>query len=185
MSVESQPTTGTGLLGGLVERLDHVAVAVHDLAAPCTLFLDVLGGVLIAGGDDEELGIRTVQVRFPPGSKVELLQPLDENSYLSAYLAKHGPGFHHLTCFVADVEDAARTLEDAGFHTVDTRSGTNFWDETYIRPSSGFGTLIQLASSPLSWSEPCMPEGATVADVLAGRIAWNQARPQWKEGSGW
>lgn len=166
---------------GLVTRFDHVAIAVHDLAAAVPLYVDLLGGRLIAGGDDENLRIRTVQLRFPPGVKIELLQPLDESSYLARYLAKHGPGFHHMTCFVRDVSEAARRLDTAGFETVDTRTGTGYWDETFIRPSAAFGTLVQLSDSPLTWTEPVMPEGATVADVLAGRIAWNDARPQWKE----
>jgi len=166
---------------GIVRRFDHVAVAVRDLAAASRLFLDLLGGELIAGGDDGSLGIRTMQLRFPPGVKIELLTPLDETSYLQAYLDKHGEGFHHMTCMVDDVEDAARRLGEAGIDTVDTRSGTGVWDETYVRPSSGLGTLVQLATSPLVWTEPLMPEGATAADVLAGRMAWNDARPGWKE----
>lgn len=165
---------------GIVRRFDHVAIAVRDLQAASTLFLDVLGGELIAGGDDEPLGIRTMQVRFPPGVKVELLTPLDETSYLHAYLEKHGEGFHHMTCMVDDVEDTARRLTEAGVGVVGTRSGTDFWDETYIRPSSGFGTLVQLATSPLVWTEPLMPDGASAADVVAGRIAWSEGRPVWK-----
>lgn len=168
---------------GIVRRFDHVAVAVRDLDAASRLFIDLLGGELIAGGDDDAIGIRTMQLRFPPGVKVELLTPLDETSYLQAYLDKHGEGFHHMTCMVDDVQDAAQRLEEAGFGTVDTRTGTDFWNETFIRPSSAFGTLVQLADSPLEWTEPVMPESATAADVLAGRISWNEARPRWKEES--
>lgn len=167
-------------LEGIVRRFDHVAVAVRDLDAASRLFIDLLGGELIAGGDDESLGIRTMQLKFPPGVKVELLTPLDESSYLQGYLDKHGEGFHHMTCMVDDVEEASRRLQEAGIGTVDTRSGTDFWDETYIRPSSAFGTLVQLASSPLVWTDPVMPDGAAAADVLAGRVSWNEARPCWK-----
>ena len=53
--------------------------------------------------------------------------------------------------------------------------------ETFVRPSSAFGTLLQLASTDLQWAQPVMPDGAGVDDVLAGRIAWNDARPIWKE----
>jgi methylmalonyl-CoA/ethylmalonyl-CoA epimerase len=165
---------------GLVRRFDHVAVAVRDLGAASRLFLDLLGGELIAGGDDDSIGLRTMQVKFPPGVKVELLTPLDESSYLQGYLDKHGEGFHHMTCMVDDVEVAADRLEEAGFGTVDTRTGNDFWNETFIRPSSAFGTLVQLATSPLEWTEPIMPAGATVDDILAGRISWNDARPRWK-----
>ena len=170
----------SGPLAGIVKRFDHIAVAVRDLGAASRLFIDLLGGELIAGGDDDSIGIRTMQVKFPPGVKVELLTPLDETSYLQGYLDKHGEGFHHMTCMVDDIDDAVSRLEAAGIRTVDTRTGTNVWDETYIRPSSAFGTLVQLAESPLVWTEPIMPEAATAADVLAGRISWNEARPGWK-----
>ncbi|MFF5986487.1 VOC family protein [Prauserella flavalba] len=167
-------------VAGLVTRFDHVAVAVRDLATAAPLYADLFGGRLIAGGDDDRLAIRSLQLSFPPGVKIELLQPLHERSYLAAYLDKRGPGFHHMTCFVEDVTEAAARLEAAGFSTVDTRTGTGCWDETFIRPSSAFGTLVQLTDSPLSWTEPVLPEGAGIGDVLAGRIAWNDARPTWR-----
>lgn len=167
-------------VAGLVTRLDHIALAVADLPAAAWLYADLFGGTLIAGGDDDRLAIRALQLRLPPGVKVELLAPLHAESYLASYLDRHGPGFHHLTCFVRDVTEAARRLEEAGFRTVDTRTGTGWWDETYLRPSSGFGVLVQLTDSPLPWSDPIMPDGAGVADVLAGRIDWNEARPRWK-----
>lgn len=164
----------------LVRRFDHVAVAVWDLAEAVPLYHDLMGGELIAGGDDEEIRIRTVQLKYPPGVKVELMQPLGPDSYLYGYLEKHGPGFHHMTCFVPDVREAERVLADAGFETVDTRTADAYWQETYVRPSSGFGTLIQLASTELQWEEPVVPTGATVDDIVGGRLVWHRARPQWK-----
>lgn len=165
----------------LVSRVDHLAIAVPDLGAVVPLYVDLLGGEPIAGGDDETLRIRTLQLRFPPGVKVELVAPLDAESYLTAYLAKRGPGFHHLTCFVPDVVAASQQLDESGFQTVDLKTGTGVWDETFIRPSSAFGALIQLVTTPLVWSEPILPEGATVPDIVAGRLIWVDARPQWRE----
>lgn len=167
----------------LVTRLDHVAVAVWDLAEAVPLYHDLLGGVLIGGGDDERLKLRTLQLRFEPSTKIELLQPLTDDSYLADYLRKHGPGFHHMTCFVDDVPTAVRALAAAGYETVDTSLGNESWQETFVRPSSGFGTLIQLARSTLEWTRPVMPEGAGIPDVIAGRILWNDARPEWREGT--
>jgi methylmalonyl-CoA/ethylmalonyl-CoA epimerase len=161
-----------------VQRFDHVAIAVWDLAEAVTLYHDLLGAVLIAGGDDDRLRIRTVQLKLPPGSKVELLAPLDETSYLHRYLTRHGPGFHHMTCYVEDVEKAAAQLGERGFETVDVSQA--HWKETFVRPSSAFGTLLQLASTDLVWDEPVLPDGAAVADILAGRIVWNDVRPTWR-----
>lgn len=167
----------------ITRRFDHVAIAVWDLAEAVPLYHDLMGGTLIAGGDDEHIGIRTIQLRYPPGVKIELLQPLGPDSYLTAYLDKHGPGFHHMTCFVPDVEKAAMALAEHGFETVDTNTTNHYWRETYVRPSSAFGTLLQLASTELQWEDPVVPAGATVEDIIAGRLLWNEARPVWREGT--
>lgn len=168
------------LSAGLVRRFDHVAIAVPDLASALPLYEGLLGGQLIAGGEDDTKRIRTVQLWYPPGVKIELMAPMGDDSYLAGYLARRGPGFHHLTCFVDDVRAAARHLEAHGFETVDTDDSREFWRETYIRPSSGFGALVQLASTDLEWTQPVMPEGATSADVVEGRIRWVDARPIWR-----
>jgi len=181
MTAPTSVAAERGEADGLVTRFDHVAVAVPDIADAIPLYHGLLGGKLIAGGDDERLGLRTVQLRFDPGTKIELLAPLHEDSYLAAYLRKHGPGFHHMTCFVDDVARAVAELERAGYETVDTSAADEFWQETFVRPSSGFGTLIQLARSTLEWTTPVMPAGATIDDVVAGRILWNEARPRWRE----
>jgi methylmalonyl-CoA/ethylmalonyl-CoA epimerase len=179
-ATEATTAATAAATAALVQRFDHVAVAVWDLAEAVPLYRDLLGGELISGGDDDRLHIRTLQLRYPPGVKVELMQPLREDSYLAAYLRRHGPGFHHMTCFVADVAEAAQRLTAAGFETVDTATGNPWWRETFVRPSSGFGTLIQLAATDLEWTRPVVPEGATVEDVLAGRLVWERSRPRWR-----
>jgi methylmalonyl-CoA/ethylmalonyl-CoA epimerase len=164
-----------------LHRFDHVAIAVWDLGEAIALYHGLMGATLIAGGDDESLRIRTVQLKLPPGTKIELLSPLGEESYLHGYLTKHGPGFHHMTCFVEDVEKAAATLAEHGFETVDTSVAKPHWHETFVRPKSAFGTLLQLAASDLEWATPVMPDGAGIEDILAGRIVWDHIRPAWKE----
>lgn len=69
-----------------VRRLDHVAVVVRDIRAAVHLFRDVLGGEFMAGGQDPRLGIMTIQLRFAAGSKVELMTPVREDSFLHGYL---------------------------------------------------------------------------------------------------
>ncbi len=160
----------------LVRRFDHVAIATRDLARAVVLFRDVLGGTFIGGGDDERLGIRTLQLKLPPGVKIELMQPLSSESYLARYLDRHGEGFHHVTLFVEDVPAAVAAAVEEGFEVVDTSLARPTWHETFIRPTSGFGTLIQLAVSDLQWTEP-IHAGLTAQDVIAGRAAWVDDRP--------
>jgi methylmalonyl-CoA/ethylmalonyl-CoA epimerase len=101
-------------------RFDHVAVATRAIPEAYRLFHDLLGGQFVLGGDDEELQIRVLQLTLPPGTKIELMQPLAETSYLHRYLTRHGEGFHHMTMVVTDVEQAVDELTAADYELVDT-----------------------------------------------------------------
>jgi methylmalonyl-CoA/ethylmalonyl-CoA epimerase len=156
-----------------IESVDHVAIALPSIESALPLFVDVFGCEYVAGGDDERLGIRTIQLKMAQ-TKIELMQPLREDSYLQRFLDKHGPGFHHVTVFVGDLRDAIDALELRGFEVVDT-SMTPPWRETYIRPSSAFGTLLQVVEVDEGYD----PGGAepTLGDAVAGRSVWVNARP--------
>jgi methylmalonyl-CoA/ethylmalonyl-CoA epimerase len=152
-----------------VQHFDHIAIAVHDIARAAELYGDALGGQLVRGGDDYELGIRTMQFKLPPGIKVELLTPIGD-SYLARYLDKHGEGFHHATIFVADVHAAVTEMESRGFEIVDFDPSMDTWQEAFVRPSSGFGALLQLVASVSEWSTPIV--GMTREGILAGEWRW-------------
>jgi methylmalonyl-CoA/ethylmalonyl-CoA epimerase len=157
-----------------IAEVDHVAVAVTSIAAAAKLFIDLFGGKFISGGDDERLGIRTVQVQLP-GMKIELMEPLNDDSFLHAYLAKRGQGFHHMTIFVVDLEQAIVALKLKGYEVVDTRLENPAWRETYVRPSSGFGTLLQIVETNRRWDLPF--DGVTLDAVLAGDVVWDDDTP--------
>lgn len=162
-----------------IRTADHVAFAVTDLGAACHLYGDVMGGQLIAGGDDPRLGVRTVQYLFPPGVKIELLSPLHDECYLKAFIRRHGEGFHHMTYYVDDVAAAVRRLEAGGYEVVDTDVSRPWWHETFVRPLSGFGALIQLAKP----DPPTGPsrDGLSVQDIMTGRVIWHQAQPRYRD----
>lgn len=155
---------------GVARYFDHVALAVapDELERALTLFIDVLGFEFVGGGDNAMLEVRAIQLRLPHGAKVELLSPNTETSYLKQYIERHGQGFHHLTMYADDVEGAAATLDAAGFPTVDTSTEHDTWHETFVRPSTAEGALVQLARPLVPWDEPLV--GVTVEDVMAGRV---------------
>ncbi len=149
-------------------KLDHMSLAVRSIEDACRLFIDRLGAEFVGGGDNFELGVKAVQLRLPPGTKIELLQPLDEDGFLARYIERHGEGFHHMTAYVEDIPAAVEGLEAAGYEVVDTRTDAPSWHETFLRPSSGFGALIQLARPETAWETPI--EQITLQDVLDGKV---------------
>ena len=151
-----------------VRKLDHVAIAVEDLRAAARLFIDVLGGAYIGGGDNPDIEVRAIQVRFPPDVRVELLTPTTETSYLRAYLDRHGEGFHHMTAYVDNVHEVEQVLGAAGYPTVGTQAQEDEWHETFTRPGASHGALLQFAVPRVPWTEPLA--GTSVDDVLEGRI---------------
>lgn len=161
---------GTGPLGrAATTAFDHVCFAVPSLAAGVHLLRDVLGGDMVFGGRNERLGTLSSQVAFGPGTRVELLQPLHEGARIARFLARRGPGLHHLTWHVADVATAEAAALAAAFDVVDTDLGSrSHWHETYVRPSAAMGLLVQLAWTDRHHDRPLADD--EIAAVLAGRV---------------
>ena len=162
----------------LIDRVDHIGVAVRSIASAVPLYRDAFGGTLMYGGDDRRLGIRSVVYKLA-NFKIEILEPLSDSSYLADFIEQHGEGFHHITLAVDDVSKTIGDLTGSGFEVVDTDlSSRELWQETYVRPSSGFGLLIQIVKTPISWDEqhPSM----TVEQVLNGEWLWWQSQT-WHE----
>jgi methylmalonyl-CoA/ethylmalonyl-CoA epimerase len=156
-------------------QVDHLGIAVRSMEAALPLFVDLFGARFVIGGDDPVYGMRTIQFELPGGMKLELMAPLRDDCHLHAYFAERGEGFHHLTVFVRDLEQALEALAARGIEVVDTDLSDPKWRVTYIRPSSGFGTLIQVAETSERWDVPV--EGITLEACLAGEVVWYEERP--------
>ena len=98
-------------------RLDHVAVAVHSIKPALSLYRDALGGEYLMGGDAGG-SWRWLQVRYPGGGKVELLEPLGDG-FLSRFLDKRGEGLHHVTFKTDDIDAAIEQVRRLGYELVD------------------------------------------------------------------
>jgi methylmalonyl-CoA/ethylmalonyl-CoA epimerase len=164
----------------LVRDIDHVAVAVESIEDALVLFADVLGGRFVSGGDDDASGVRAVRIQLP-GLRIELLQPLRDGTRLRGYIDRHGQGLHHLTMLVPDLDEAIAELEAAGFETTGTDRSRSWWMESYIRPRSGFGALIQIVETDERWDLPV--PGLTIEDVLAGKAIWSDGRARLRPGA--
>jgi methylmalonyl-CoA/ethylmalonyl-CoA epimerase len=126
-------------------RLDHVAVAVNSIKPALSLYRDALGGQYLMGGD-EGGSWRWLQVRYPGGGKVELLEPIGDG-FLSRFLERHGEGLHHVTFKTDDIHAAIAQVEARGFELVDVNVDDPHWKEAFVRPSKAHGTLVQIAQS--------------------------------------
>jgi methylmalonyl-CoA/ethylmalonyl-CoA epimerase len=128
-------------------ELDHVAVAVHSIREALKLYRDGLGGEYLMGGDQDTW--RWLQLRFPGGGKVELLEPLGEG-FLTKFLDSRGEGLHHVTFKTDDIEAAIEHLRGLGYELVDVNLSDPHWKEAFLRPSKAHGTLVQIAQSSAS-----------------------------------
>lgn len=152
-----------------IRKVDHVGIAVHDMAEAARVFQDALGGQFLTGGDNEATGVRLAHFGFP-GFKVELMQPLRADSLLAESIRRRGAGFHHLTFMVDDVTDTVQHLHSQDLPTTGTDVSSANWSETFIRPAATSGALLQFVSSGLRWDLPSTT--FSLEEVLAGDVVW-------------
>jgi methylmalonyl-CoA/ethylmalonyl-CoA epimerase len=136
------------------QRFDHTALAVESIEAALPLYRDLLGGELRFDHTDARAGFRAVQLRYPNGARLELLEPAGErSSFLRDFLAQRGEGAHHLTYLVEDLRAAVAAIRAAGYRVVDEDYANPAWQQAFISPVSAHGTIVQLAQSSLSPEE--------------------------------
>jgi methylmalonyl-CoA/ethylmalonyl-CoA epimerase len=129
----------------MIGRLNHVAVAVPDLAAATAFYRDTLGAAVDAAQDLPEHGVRVVFVTLP-NTKVELMEPLGDASPLAAFLARvPNGGLHHVCYEVADIGTAAAQLAAAGARVLgEPRIGAHGRPVVFVHPKDAAGVLTEL-----------------------------------------
>jgi methylmalonyl-CoA/ethylmalonyl-CoA epimerase len=142
-------------LSDLVERFDHLALAVNEIRAVLPL-MDLLGATYRNGGHHPTQRFRWAQFSLSLGPKLELLQPLDPDNganFLVRFLASKGEGPHHVTFKVTDLRRAVAAARDLEYEVVGESFTSPEWKEAFVHPRSSYGLLIQLAewndSAPL------------------------------------
>ncbi|MDP6692329.1 MAG: methylmalonyl-CoA epimerase [Alphaproteobacteria bacterium] len=131
----------------MIGRLNHLAIAVPDLAAAAALYRDTLGAKVSEPLDLPDHGVTTVFVELE-NSKIELLHPLGEGSTVAKYLERTPDGGIHHICFeVTDIiaardqlrADGARVLGDG-----EPRIGAHGKPVLFLHPKDFCGTLIEI-----------------------------------------
>ena len=131
----------------MIGRLNHVAIAVPDLAAASALYRGTLGATVSEALDLPEHGVTTVFVTLP-NTKLELLHPLGEGSPVAGFLAKSpAGGIHHLCYEVDDIHAARDRLVAEGARVLgdgEPRTGAHGKPVIFLHPKDFCGTLIEL-----------------------------------------
>jgi len=125
--------------------LDHIGIAVADLAAALAFYRDALGLEIDA---PEEVAPQRVRAHFIPAGEaaLELLEATAPDSPIAGFLATRGPGLHHITLRVDDIHVALDQLRARGVRLIDQapRPGAHGSLVAFIHPASAHGVLVEL-----------------------------------------
>lgn len=131
----------------MIGRLNHVAIAVKDIVAAAAVYRDTLGGDVTDAVAQPDHGVTTVFINLP-NTKIELLEPLGENSPIAKFLEKAPDGGMHHLCYEVDdiiaardkiVADGARVLGDG-----EPKIGAHGKPVLFLHPKDFCGTLLEL-----------------------------------------
>jgi methylmalonyl-CoA epimerase len=125
--------------------LDHIGIAVSNIDEALKFYRDALGLEVEAA---EEVASQGVRAHFVPAgeSALELLEATAEDSPIARFVAKRGPGLHHITLRVDDIAAALAQLKARGVRLIDNvpRPGAHGSRVAFIHPASAHGVLVEL-----------------------------------------
>ncbi len=126
-------------------RIDHIGVAVEDLDAAVALHESVYGMALVHQETVEEQGVEAVLLDVGE-NHVELLRPLAADTPVGRFLARRGPGLHHVAYQVADIDETLSALRDEGVRLVDEapRTGIRASRVAFLHPAASGGVLTEI-----------------------------------------
>lgn len=131
----------------MIGRLNHVAIAVPDLAAAAARYRDALGAEVGEPLPQPEHGVTVVFVTLP-NTKIELLHPLGEDSPIAGFLLKQpSGGIHHVCYEVEDILAARDRMREAGARVLgsgEPRIGAHGKPVLFLHPKDFDGTLVEL-----------------------------------------
>jgi len=129
----------------MLDRIDHVGVAVADLDAAIALYEGSLGMPLVHRETVEEQGVEAVLLDVGEGH-VELLAPLGPDTPVGKFLEKKGPGLHHVAYAVSDIEATLAALQESGVALIDEtpRVGIRGSLVAFVHPKSTGSVLTEI-----------------------------------------
>jgi methylmalonyl-CoA/ethylmalonyl-CoA epimerase len=131
----------------MIGRLNHVAVAVRDIAAAASVYRDMLGAEVSEPIAQPEHGVTTVFITLP-NTKIELLEPLGAGSPIANFLSRNPDGGVHHVCYeVADILSARERLKAQGARVLgdgEPKIGAHGKPVLFLHPKDFCGTLVEI-----------------------------------------
>ena len=130
-------------MGDAPVRVAHIGIAVASIAAALPFYRDILG--LVPGSPETADGATIVSLALGD-VQVELLEPRHANSPIAKFLARRGPGIHHVCYRVPDLDRALQDCRAAGYRLIDSapRSGAGGRRIAFLHPTATAGILLEL-----------------------------------------
>jgi methylmalonyl-CoA/ethylmalonyl-CoA epimerase len=129
----------------VLSTIDHVGIAVDDIDASLAVYRDLLGMPLVHRETVAEQGVDAALLDVGDGH-IELLQPLGPETAVGKFLAKRGPGLHHIAYRVEDINQVLSALAESGARLIDERPRTGIRGSrvAFVHPASTGGVLTEI-----------------------------------------
>ncbi len=146
MTIPTSPTVSSLLDDESIVCVDHVGIAVPDLAAAITFHNLVLGGTVSHREINTDQGVEEAMISYGAGAQIQLLAPLTAESTIAKFLDRSGPGLQQLAYRVTDVEAVSARLRRAGLRLLfqEPRRGTAGSRINFVHPKDTGGVLVEL-----------------------------------------
>lgn len=131
----------------MIERVEHIAIAVHSLDSVLPFYTDTLGLELEGTELVPSQQVRVAILRVGQ-TKFELLEPTSEQSPISKFLEKRGPGLHHVALSTTGLAERLEEMVEAGTPMIDKapRPGAEGKDIAFLHPKASGGVLFELCA---------------------------------------
>jgi methylmalonyl-CoA/ethylmalonyl-CoA epimerase len=130
-------------------KIDHIGIATRGIDEAANFWRSALG---VSAIETEEVPDQKVRVAMLPigESRIELLEATSDDSPISKFIEKRGPGIHHLAVHVDNIQTALAQLKENGVRLIDTepRRGAGGCLVAFVHPSSMGGVLLELVQNP-------------------------------------
>lgn len=129
--------------------LYHIGIAVKSLSEGLAVWRDALGLHHVETEELPERGLRVAMLEAG-GVEVELLESTRDDSVIAKYIAKRGPGIHHMAFEVEDIDASIKDMKEKGVRLVDevARPGASNTRVAFLHPAAAGGVLVELVQKP-------------------------------------